>query len=128
MIKQINSGISLKLFRSHNILYKDGEQLRDFIFVEDCVNVINWILKKKNFSGLYNVGTGKSRKFIDLARCISISMGKKLTIDWVDTPIEIREQYQYFTEANMTKLYKAGYKEKFASLEEGIAKYIEYLK
>ncbi len=125
MIKQIKSGMPIKLFRSHNEKYKDGEQLRDFIYVDDCINVINWFLNKNEFSGLYNVGSGVTRSFIDLASSISNSFGVDLNINWIDTPKNIRDQYQYFTKAKMDRLLKIGYNKDFYSLEKGLEKYVE---
>ena len=124
MIKQIKSGMPITLFRSHNEKYKDGEQLRDFIYVDDCINVINWFLNENEFSGLYNVGSGVARSFIDLASSISSSFDVDLNINWIDTPENIRDQYQYFTEAKMDRLLKIGYNKGFYSLEKGLDKYV----
>ncbi len=123
MIKQIKSGQPITLFRSHNNEYKDGEQLRDFIYVEDCVSVINWFLNRNEFTGIYNVGSGKARNFLDLASATCQFMDVDLKINWIDTPENVREQYQYFTQANMDKLYQIGYNEDFYTLEKGIEKY-----
>ncbi len=125
MINKIKSGLPITLFRSHNVKYKDGEQMRDFIYVEDCVKVIDWILKQDKFSGLYNVGSGVARKFIDLATSICASIGVDPNIKWIDTPSNIRSQYQYFTEAKIDKLVGCGYKKNFYSIEEGIIKFIK---
>ena len=111
-----------------NDKYGDGEQMRDFIYVEDCVNVIDWILNQKKFNGLYNVGSGVARKFIELATSVCASIGVDLNIKWIDTPSNVRAQYQYFTEANMGKLISSGYQKNFYSLEEGIKKFIEISK
>ncbi len=128
MINNIKSGLPINLFRSHNDKYGDGEQMRDFIYVEDCVNVIDWILNQKKFNGLYNVGSGVARKFIELATSVCASIGVDLNIKWIDTPSNVRAQYQYFTEANMGKLISSGYQKNFYSLEEGIKKFIEISK
>jgi ADP-L-glycero-D-manno-heptose 6-epimerase len=116
------------LFKSHNPDYKDGEQLRDFIYVNDVVDVCIYIFENKPKSGIYNLGTGKARTFNDLVRAVFKSLGKKEKITYIDTPIEIRERYQYFTEAKMSKLRTGvGYREKFYELEDGVDDYIKKL-
>ena len=126
---QISTSAAMKLFRSHNPDYKDGEQLRDFIYVKDVIEVCLFLSKKLPTSGLYNLGTGKARSFLDLAKNTFKAMQKEENISFVDTPIDIRDKYQYFTEANMTKLKNAGYKKDFYSLEDGITDYVQnYLK
>ncbi len=126
---QISSAGAMKLFRSHNSEYKDGEQLRDFIYVKDVIEVCVFLSKKYPASGLYNLGTGKSRSFLDLAKGTFAAMEKEENISFIDTPIDIRDKYQYFTEANMTKLKNAGYEKEFYSLEDGILDYVQnYLK
>lgn len=120
----------VKLFRSHKPEYRDGEQLRDFIYVKDVVNICFWLMQQHNsnaqpLSGLYNVGTGKARTFNDLVAAIFKSMGLKENIEYIDTPEDIRDKYQYFTEADMNKLFAAGYHEKFYSLEEGVETYVK---
>jgi len=129
---QIRETGKVKLFRSHKRGYKDGEQLRDFIYVDDVVKIMFWMMTEiannqwtisKN--GIYNAGTGKARTFNDLATAIFASMSLEVHIDYVDTPPDIRDKYQYFTEADMTKIHKAGYNEKFFSLEEGIDSYVK---
>lgn len=122
---QISSSGAMKLFRSHNPEYKDGEQLRDFIYVKDVIEVCVFLYKNYPASGLYNLGTGKSRSFLDLAKGTFAAMGKEENISFIDTPIDIRDKYQYFTEANMTKLKKAGYEKEFYSLEDGILDYVQ---
>ncbi len=122
---QINEYGGVKLFRSHNENYKDGEQLRDFIYVKDIINVIVFLMKKRPPLGIYNLGTGKARTFNDLASAVFKSMGKKITIEYIDTPEDIRDKYQYFTEADMDKLIQIGYNTPFTSLEDGIADYVK---
>lgn len=118
----------MKLFRSHNENYKDGEQLRDFIYVKDVADVLYFLMHHRKDSGLYNLGTGQARTFVDLATAAFVAMGKEPTISFIDTPKDIREKYQYFTEANMSKLRSIGYKTEFTSLEEGVKEYVqEYL-
>ena len=112
------------LFKSHHPDYKNGEQLRDFIYVKDVVKVINWFIKNKEVNGLFNVGSGKPRSFNDIAKAVFLNCNFNSTIKYIDTPSSIRNQYQYYTKANISKLRKYGYKEKFTSLEEGISDYI----
>lgn len=125
--RQINETGKVKLFRSHNPNYKDGQQLRDFVYVKDVAKVILWLMRHKPESGLYNVGTGKARSFYDLADNTFKAMGVETDIEFIDTPLNIRDKYQYFTEANMTKLRIAGYDEPFTTLEDGIKSYVDYL-
>jgi ADP-L-glycero-D-manno-heptose 6-epimerase len=114
-----NTG-KVKLFRSHKAEYKDGEQIRDFIYVKDVIRVIEWLIENHPESGIYNLGTGKARSFYDLAAATAKAMDMPLVIDWIDIPEDIREKYQYFTEADMQKLLSAGYNNTFYNLEEGI--------
>jgi len=124
---QIKETGGVKLFRSHKEFCEDGEQMRDFIYVRDIVNVIWFFLMKDNPSGIYNLGTGKARTYNDLARAVFHSLGIKENISYIDTPIEIRESYQYWTEAEMEKLKGIGYDTQFTRLEEGIDLYIKHL-
>ncbi len=125
---QIREKGEVKLFRSHNPDYKDGEQIRDFIYVKDVVSICVWLMQNQPASGLYNTGTGKARTFKDLVRAIFTTLQVPEHINFVDTPIDIRDKYQYFTEADMTKLRAAGYSQPFYSLEEGVKEYVsEYL-
>lgn len=121
---QISNTNGMKLFRSHNPEYKDGEQIRDFIYVKDVVNIIMFLIHHRKDSGIYNVGTGKARTFLDLTKNTFEAMGVKEKISFIDTPEDIRNKYQYFTEANMTKLKQIGYDSPFCTLEEGIADYV----
>lgn len=122
---QINSTGKVKLFRSHKSGYKDGEQLRDFVYVKDVVDICFWLMNEQPTSGLYNLGTGKARTFKDLVTAIFKGLGKEPVIEFIDTPIDIRDKYQYFTEADMTKIRQVGYKEEFYSLEEGVDTYVK---
>jgi len=124
-VNQINEKGEMKLFRSHNPDYTDGGQLRDFVYVKDVVEVCLFLMREKPESGIYNLGTGKARTFLDLVRNTFKSMGKEEQISFIDTPIDIRDKYQYFTEADITKLLSAGYKGDFHSLEEGIKDYVQ---
>jgi ADP-L-glycero-D-manno-heptose 6-epimerase len=124
--KQINETGKMKLFRSHVPDFKDGEQKRDFIYVKDAVDVLFFMLESQIKSGIYNLGTGKSRSFIDLVRATFGAMGIKENIEFIDIPEDIRDKYQYFTEANMAKLGEAGYFIPFSSLEQGIDDYVKF--
>lgn len=123
---QIKKTGEMKLFRSHNPEYKDGEQLRDFIYVKDVVNVCLFLMENKPLSHIYNLGSGQARTFLDLVKNTFSSMSKEENISFVDTPADIRDKYQYFTEADMSKLIKAGYNTPFYSLEEGVADYVKH--
>lgn len=125
---QITAKGSMNLFRSHNAEYKDGEQLRDFIYVRDVAKVLDFLMQQQPASGLYNLGTGKARTFLDLANAVFNALNLQPEIHFTDTPEDIRDKYQYFTEANMQKLIEAGYTEAFTDLEEGVKEYVtEYL-
>ena len=137
----------MRLFRSHNPDYKDGEQMRDFVYVKDVVKVIYWMIEEtinvnrksivntltnndsRLTSGLYNLGTGTARSFDDLVKSTFAGLDLESNIQYIDMPLDIRDKYQYFTEANMQKLKDAGYTEEFYSLEEGVNDYVRhYLK
>lgn len=122
---QVKETGGMKLFRSHNADYKDGEQLRDFIYVKDVVNVLYFLMHHRKDSGLYNLGSGQARTFLDLATSTFKAMGKESNISFIDTPEDIRDKYQYFTQANMEKLRSIGYEADFTSLEDGIADYVK---
>lgn len=122
--RQINEKGSMVLFRSHRPDFADGKQLRDFVYVKDVAQVILFLMNNKPESGLYNLGTGKARAFLDLAHATFAALNRNPQIQFVDTPSDIRDKYQYFTEADMSKLRSAGYKQPFTSLEEGIEDYV----
>ena len=122
---QINQNGGMKLFRSHNPDYTDGGQLRDFVYVKDVVNVCLFLKNETPESGLYNLGTGTARTFLDLAKNTFKALDKTENISFIDTPEDIRDKYQYFTEANMAKLLNAGYKDGFHTLEEGVKDYVQ---
>ena len=124
-VRQIKATGGMKLFRSHRPDYEDGQQSRDFVYVKDVVEVMYWLFRRLPESGLYNLGTGKARSFLDLAANTFRAMGLAPNISFIDTPEDIRDTYQYFTEANMSKLRKAGYEKEFYSLEEGIEDYVK---
>ena len=131
---QIQKKGKVKLFKSHKPEYKDGEQLRDFIYVEDVANVCYWMMNEsakgltthgsRLTTGIYNLGTGKARTFNDLTKAIFAAMGREPVIEYIDMPEDIREKYQYFTQADMNKLRKAGYSKEFYTIEEGVSNYV----
>lgn len=125
---QIRSAGKVKLFRSHHPGYEDGKQLRDFIYVKDVTEVCYFLMHHRKNSGIYNLGTGHARTFLDLANATFKALGLPPSIEFIDIPEDIRDKYQYFTEAKMDKLRKAGFAAPFHSLEEGIADYVtQYL-
>jgi ADP-L-glycero-D-manno-heptose 6-epimerase len=126
---QIKEKGEMKLFRSHNPNYTDGGQLRDFVYVKDVVEVCLYLKNQSPKSGIYNLGSGKARTFLDLATNTFEALDKEPKISFIDTPADIRDKYQYFTEANMRKLIESGYSIPFHSLEEGVHDYVtNYLK
>ncbi|MEY5048867.1 MAG: ADP-glyceromanno-heptose 6-epimerase [Bacteroidota bacterium] len=122
---QIKQNGSMKLFRSHNPNFKDGEQMRDFVYVKDVTNVCHFLMHNRKHSGIYNLGSGKARTFLDLVKNTFKAMNIPENISFVDTPIDIRDKYQYFTEANMQKLANIGYDTPFHTLEEGVKDYVQ---
>lgn len=130
---QYKENAKVKLFKSHKEGYKDGEQLRDFVYIKDVLDVLYYFLFLKVPSGIYNLGTGKARSFHDLSlETIKCSVGdpsikSESVIDFIPMPEDLRGKYQYFTEASMTKLKQTGYNKEFYSLEEGVKDYVEYL-
>lgn len=122
---QIKETGQVKLFRSHITEYNDGEQKRDFIYVKDLVDVCVFLMHSRKNSGIYNLGTGKARTWNDLAKSIFNALDKPVQINYVDIPEDIREKYQYFTEATMDKLKAAGYTKSFTPIEEGVADYVK---
>jgi ADP-L-glycero-D-manno-heptose 6-epimerase len=123
---QINETGKLKLFRSHRDDYEDGGQTRDFVYVKDCVDIMAWFLQNPDVGGIFNVGTGNARSFRDLAIATFDAMGKTPEIEFIDMPVSIRDKYQYFTEAEMGKLRKAGYAEKMTPLEDAAKDYVQH--
>lgn len=124
VFERASAGEPARLFRSHDPACADGGQLRDFIWVGDCVEVIRWLLDNPSVSGLFNLGTGEARSFADLARAVFSAMEVPASIEYVDMPPALRRRYQYFTEAKMDRLRSAGYREPFTSLEDGVACYV----
>lgn len=122
--RQIAATGAMRLFRSHRPDVPDGEQQRDFVYVKDVVNVCCFLMQTRKHSGIYNLGSGRARTFLDLARNVFAASGVPEQISFIDTPADIRATYQYFTEANMAKLRAIGYRDPFYSLEEGINDYV----
>jgi ADP-L-glycero-D-manno-heptose 6-epimerase len=122
---QITNQGSLRLFKSHKPEYADGEQMRDFIYVKDLVSVCIFLMEHRKNSGIYNLGTGIARSFNDLGTSTFDAMQKQVQINYIDTPVDIRETYQYFTEANMAKLRSIGYDIPFFTLENGVKDYVQ---
>lgn len=121
---QIYKTGEMKLFESHHPDYKNGEQKRDFIYVKDVTEVCWFLYKNQKYNGIYNLGSGKARTFLDLAKGVFKAMGKEEKISFIPTPIDIRDKYQYFTEANMNKLKAIGHTKEFTKLEDGINDYV----
>jgi ADP-L-glycero-D-manno-heptose 6-epimerase len=122
---QIMKSGEMKLFQSHNPNFKDGEQMRDFVYVKDVVEVMYFLMHHRKDSGIYNLGSGKARTFLDLATNTFRALGKETKISFVPTPEDIRDKYQYFTEAKMDKLISIGYTKPFTSLEDGVEDYVK---
>lgn len=124
--KQIQSTKAMKLFRSHNPDYKDGEQLRDFVYVKDVAKIILFLMETRKGSGLYNVGSGKARAFNNLVQSVFKALNLPEDIGYIDTPADIRDKYQYYTQADMDKLLALGYDGGFTSLEDGVSDYVSH--
>ena len=120
----VAAGQPIRLFRSYRQDYGDGGQVRDFVYVRDCVDVIVWLLANPGVNGLFNLGTGQARSWLDLARALFAATGQAERVEFIDMPETLRAKYQYFTEARMAKLRAAGYDRPFTTLEEGIADYV----
>lgn len=123
--KQIKETGGMKLFKSHHPNFKDGEQQRDFVYVKDLSEVMFFLMKYRKDSGIYNLGTGEARTFLDLVRNTFKAMDIKENISFIDTPVDIRDKYQYFTEAKIEKLRAIGYSKDFYSLEDGVEDYVK---
>ncbi len=122
---QIKSTKGMRLFRSHNSDYRDGEQMRDFVYVKDVLEVCLFFMHHRSNSGIYNLGSGTARTFLDLTKAVFKALDVKEDIDFIDTPEDIRDKYQYFTEAQMGKLASIGYDRPFTSLEDGVGDYVK---
>jgi len=119
-------GAPVTLFRSHRPDYEDGGQMRDFVYVKDCVDAMIWLLRSRHVSGLFNLGTGRAQTWLELMAALYSSVGESLEVQWEDTPAEIRDRYQYFTQAEMGRLRAAGYDRPFRPVEEGVADYVHH--
>lgn len=122
---KVEAGETVTLFRSHNPNYADGGQMRDFVYVDDVVDIIEFLLQSPQVSGIFNAGSGQARSFADLARATFDAAGKTPSIDYVDTPLSIRDRYQYFTEARMNRIRAAGFEGQSTPLEEGVRRYVQ---
>jgi ADP-L-glycero-D-manno-heptose 6-epimerase len=118
------AGQPCKLFKSYNPAYEHGKQLRDFVWVGDCVNVISWLISNPKVCGLFNVGSGKARSFFDLARNVYLALDTQPQIEYVDMPSELQAKYQYFTQADISKLRQSGFSCQMTSLEDGVSQYV----
>ena len=125
IFEKIRNDKVIKLFKSHNPEFRDGEQVRDFIYVKDVIKVVNWFLGKPKISGLFNVGSAIPQSFNYLAKCVYRNCNMSEKIEYIDTPKKIRKQYQYFTKASLQKLRKVGYDKNFFSLRDGINDYLQ---
>ncbi len=125
IVDTVQRGATVKLFKSHHPDYPDGGQLRDFVYVRDCADVVLWLLAQGKYKGIYNIGTGKARSFADLAHAVFKAMNLPPRIEYVDTPPEIRSNYQYFTQAEMGNLRALGYNHPFTELEDGVTDYVQ---
>ena len=125
IVETVQKGGTVKLFKSHNPAFPDGGQMRDFVYVKDCADAVVWLLSQAKYKGVFNIGTGKARSFADLAQAVFTAMNVAPRIEYVDTPPEIRSNYQYFTQANMASLRSAGYTHPFTELEDGVADYVQ---
>jgi ADP-L-glycero-D-manno-heptose 6-epimerase len=124
----VKDGRAVKLFKSHRPGIEDGDQRRDFIYVDDAVAVVRWLMETPSVSGIFNVGTGRARSFRDLISALFRALGREPNIEYVDMPAAIRDQYQYFTAANIDNLRRAGYNAGFSSVEDGVKRYVtQYL-
>jgi len=121
---EAKAGEPIRLFKSHREGVADGEQKRDFIYVDDAVAVVRWLLETPTVSGIFNVGTGKARSFRDLMTAMFAALGRKPNIEYIDMPVSIRDAYQYFTQAEIGNLRRAGFGEEFATLEDGVKRYV----
>ena len=117
----------IKLFKSHLKIIKNGHQSRDFVYIKDCVRVVNWMIKNENKKGIFNIGSGRSESFLKLSNIIFDKLKVKPNIKYIDTPKKILKGYQYMTKADLKNLRKIGYKDKFSAIEDGVCEYIDFL-
>ena len=123
--RQLKETGKIRLFRSENENYADGEQKRDFVYVKDVCNVILYFIKDSEYSGIFNVGTGRAQTFFDLASAVFHSLGKETSIEFFSMPIELKEKYQYHTQADITSLHNIGYTSPFFNIEQGVEDYVQ---
>ena len=123
--EQINAAGKVRLFKSYKPEFKDGEQMRDFLYVKDAIDMTLFFYDNPKINGLFNIGSGKARTWNDLVKAVFAAMGKGVKIEYIEMPNSIRNQYQYFTQAEITKLRKAGYKKQITSLEDAIKDYVQ---
>jgi ADP-L-glycero-D-manno-heptose 6-epimerase len=123
--EQINATDKVRLFKSYKPEFKDGQQMRDFLYIKDAVDMTLFFYDNPKITGLFNIGAGKARTWNDLVKAVFAAMGKDVKIEYIDMPESIRNQYQYFTQADITKLRKAGYKNQITSLEDAIKDYVQ---
>lgn len=124
VFEDANAGRPVRLFKSYRPGVADGEQKRDFVYVDDVVDVIRWLLGRPSASGIFNVGTGRARSFLDLANALFTTLGREPNIEFIDMPPSLRERYQYFTQAPIDRLRRAGYNADFTELEQAVARYV----
>ncbi len=125
---QIEKEGKMKLFKSYKKEYSDGGQMRDFIYVKDAVEMTIFFMENKDASGIFNIGTGEARTWNDLANALFSALGKEPNIEYIEMPEELKNKYQYFTQANITKIRNAGYDKPISTIEEGVADYVKYMK
>jgi ADP-L-glycero-D-manno-heptose 6-epimerase len=123
--EQVRDTGKVRLFKSHNPKYKDGEQMRDFVYIKDAVDMTLYFLDNPDKNGIFNVGSGKARTWNDLVIALFKSISKPLNIEYIDLPENLHEKYQYFTEANLSRIRSAGYNNPTVSLEEGVNDYVK---
>jgi ADP-L-glycero-D-manno-heptose 6-epimerase len=123
--EQINATGKVRLFKSYRPEYKDGEQMRDFLYIKDAVDMSLFFLDNPKLSGLFNIGAGKARTWNDLTKAVFAALGKKPNIEYIEMPDSIRNHYQYFTQADTTKLRNAGYDKEMTSLEDAVKDYVQ---
>jgi ADP-L-glycero-D-manno-heptose 6-epimerase len=124
MLLDAKGGVPVRLFKSYREGIADGEQKRDFIYVDDAVAVVRWLLETTSVSGIFNVGTGHARTFRDLVSVMFRALGRAPNIEYIDMPQTLRARYQYFTQSEVEKLRRAGYNAGFTPLEEAVARYV----
>jgi ADP-L-glycero-D-manno-heptose 6-epimerase len=122
---RVAAGEPVPLFRSYHPDYVDGEQMRDFVYVEDCVEVMLWLAEQADVCGLFNLGTGRAQSWLELVEALHDAADRPTMIEWIEMPDELRDRYQYFTQAEMGRLRDAGYTKPFRSVEEGVRDYVE---